>query len=84
MPEVSTKYQVRKVTSGWNGRESFIVVKLGGGRVSVHADGTRESAQAAADDLNILDMVRDHAEDPRPFTERLAEARATYHARKAI
>lgn len=74
-------YAVRKVTSGRTGRESFIVVKNPGGRrVSVHAAMHRTTAQAEADELNIGAMVKDHAEDPRPYAERLAEATAAYRA----
>lgn len=76
-------FRVRKQTSGYNGITKYIVVMLRNGRaerVSVHAHITRESAQMAADDLNISDMVKDYDQDPRPYAERLAEARAAYLA----
>jgi hypothetical protein len=56
----------------------LVVRNPGGKRVSVHASVTREGAQASADDLNIGAMVKDHAEDPRPYAERRAEAEAAY------
>lgn len=74
-------YAVRKQASGRAASVKFIVVKNpNGGRVSTWPHGTRESAQTEADDLNIAAMVKDHAEDPRPYDVRLAEARATYQA----
>lgn len=79
-PAVSTRYRVRKQSSGYTFSETFYVYDLvRKGRVSVHA-GTRESAQADADALNVSDMVRDHAEDPRPYAERRAEAAAAFLA----
>jgi len=77
-------YAVRKVRSGYTGRESFVVVRNPGGhRVSVHAHVTRESAQADADTLNISALVKDHAEDPRPYAVRRAEAEAAYRGEPA-
>lgn len=74
-------FAVRQTKSGYSGEVKYIVVKNPGGRrVSVHAYVTRESAQASADSLNVGDMVRPHAEDPRPYAERLAEAEAAYRA----
>lgn len=74
-------FKVRQQTSGWNGLTSYIVVmNPGGRRVSVHAHQTRESAQAAADALNVIEMVTPAAEDPRPYAVRLAEAEAKYRA----
>jgi hypothetical protein len=74
-------FVVRKVSSGYTGRESFIVVKNPGARrVSVHASVTRETAQVEADTLNIGAMVKNYDEDPRPYAERLAEAEAAYRA----
>lgn len=72
-------FQVRKVTSGRVSGETWIVVmNPGGRRVSVHAHHSRRSAQLEADDLNVGAMVKPHAEDPRPYAERLAEAQAAY------
>ncbi len=77
-------YRVRAQTSGYNGVPKYIVVKLRKGdrpsRVSVHPHVTREAAQAAADDLNICEMVRPHADDPRPYAVRRVEAEAEYRA----
>lgn len=71
-------FKVRKVTSGYSGGESFVVVRNPGGRrVSVHSM-SQEQAQADADGLNIGAMVRPHAEDSRPYAERLAEAEVSY------
>jgi hypothetical protein len=80
-------YRVRKQSSGYAFSEKWIVVKLLGGgkvgRVSVHAHASRESAQAAADDLNIMELVKLYDDDPRPFADRHAEATALYRADKA-
>lgn len=76
-------YAVRQTTSGYNGVTKYLVVKNPGGRrVSVHAHVTRQSAQFEADDLNIGALVKPHAEDPRPYEERRAEAAAAYYAEK--
>ena len=76
-------YAVRKQASGYSGATTYIVVRNPGGRrVSVHAHVTRESAQAAADELNIGAMVKDHADDPRPYAQRRAEAEAAYRAER--
>lgn len=76
-------YAVRQTKSGYNGAVKYVVVKNPGGqRVSVHATPSRTSAQADADRLNIGAMVKDHAEDPRPYAERLAEAEAAYHSER--
>jgi hypothetical protein len=76
------RFTVRKQSSGYTLSETYYVWKLGAGRVSVHA-GTRECAQSDADDLNIGDLVKPHAEDPRPYAVRRAEAGAAYRAWKA-
>jgi hypothetical protein len=74
------RYTVRKQSSGYAFSETFYVYDLvGKGRVSVHA-GTRETAQAEADSLNVSDLVKKHAEDPRPYDVRRAEAQAKYEA----
>lgn len=78
--EVRNCYRVRQTKSGYNGDVKYLVHLLGRGRVSVHAHHTRDSAQAAADRLNVGAMVRDHHEDPRPYDVRLAEAQAVYDA----
>lgn len=84
MPSTATKYKpaftVRKVTSGYTGRESFIVWKRGGGRVSVHAFHSRRAAQFSADELNIGALVLPHADDPRPYDVRRVEAAERYAA----
>lgn len=79
-----SRYTVRKQSSGYSSSETFVVWKRGGGRVTVNAHRTREAAQAEADVLNISDMVKDYADDPRPYAERLAEATAAYAASAAI
>ena len=77
------RYTVRKQSSGYTFSETFYVYDTKRkGRVSVHA-GTRESAQADANDLNISDAVQDYDDDPRPYTVRLAEATAAFHAAQA-
>jgi hypothetical protein len=70
-------FTVRTTTSGHNGMTKYPVYN-GPRRVSVHAYGTREGAQANADELNIGAMIKDHAEDPRPYQEKLADARAEF------
>jgi hypothetical protein len=80
----NARYTVRKRTSGYDGGVSFIVWDTERkSRVSVVPNLTRQQAQASADDLNIGDMVRPHAEDPRPYAERRAEAERIYRDRKA-
>jgi hypothetical protein len=64
------------------GGDKFIVVTRQGARVSTHPHLTRGGAQAAADILNIMEMVRPHAEDPRPYEARHADAAAAYAATK--
>ncbi|MGH7743401.1 MAG: hypothetical protein ACREQ5_01070 [Candidatus Dormibacteria bacterium] len=79
MSERRGPFAVRAQTSGWNGISKYIVVmNPGGRRVSVHAHITRSSAQASSDALNIADLVKPHAEDPRPYAVRLAEAEVAY------
>lgn len=77
-------FRVRKVTSGWNGFPSFVVVRKRDdgsyGRVTVHAHGSREAALSDADGLNIGSLVKPHEEDPRPYEERRAEAEHAYWA----
>lgn len=76
---VSSRYRVRATTSGYNGVTKYNVWDTARkGRVNVVAHHSREGAQMQADDLNIGDMVRDHADDPRPYAVRLAEAEAAY------
>lgn len=73
-------FVVRQVKSGYTGIVKYMVVKNPGGhRVSTELHLSRESAQAAADDLNVGAMVKDHADDPRPYAIRLAEAEAAYY-----
>lgn len=72
-------YAVRQTKSGYASTTKFLVVlNPGGRRVSVHAHNTRESAQAAADELNITALVKDHVDDPRPYADRRAEAESIY------
>jgi len=72
-------YAVRKQTSGYSGFATWIVVRNPGGRrVSTWPHATPETAQAAADELNISEMVQPHEQDPRPYDERLAEARVAF------
>lgn len=52
-------------------------------RVTVHPHLTPEAAQAEADELCVSALVRPHAEDPRPYETRLAEARAEHARRRA-
>lgn len=78
---VSTRYQVRKQTSGYSNSESYYVWdKVNKSRVTVHAHCTRAAAQLDANSHNVRDMIRPHAEDPRPYAERLAEAEAAFYA----
>ena len=82
------RFRVRKSVSGYSGNVSWNVHFLshhGGraGRVNVHPYGTRESAHAAADELNIGDGVMPWTDDPRPYAIRLAESRARYIAERA-
>lgn len=75
------RYTVRKQTSGYSSSVRYYVYDLQTkSRVSVHADILRGSAQASADRLNISEMVKDYAEDPRPYEVRLAEATMAYYS----
>jgi hypothetical protein len=73
-------FRVRKQSSSRALSETFVVVKLNGGRVSTWPHTTREAAQTEADDLNIGAMVKPQDEDPRPYDVRRAEAAAAYRA----
>lgn len=73
------RYTVRKQTSGYNGDVRYYVYDtVSKGRVTAYPVNLRSTAQIHADRLNVADMVRPHAEDPRPYEERLAEATAAY------
>jgi hypothetical protein len=75
------RYTVRKQSSGWTSSETYYVYDLvKNGRVTVNAHQTRQSAQFDADRLEIGAMVKDHAADPRPYAERLAEAAERFAA----
>jgi hypothetical protein len=69
---------VRGQSSGYGVFEKYIVVKRDGGRVTTWPHSTREAAQAEADELNIGAMVKDFADDPRPYRTRLDEAERQY------
>jgi hypothetical protein len=72
-------FQVREQTSGRSGVTSYVVVRNPGGRrVSTEPSPVREIAEAQARDLNVGSLVLDHAEDPRPYDERRAEAGRVY------
>ncbi len=73
------RFTVRKQTSGYSGSVRYYVYDtVSKGRVSVHAEILRDSAQFQADALNISNMVLPHAEDPRDYEVRLAEAAVKY------
>lgn len=77
------RFTVRKMTSGYTGVVKWYVYDLvGKGRVTVHAYLGRDSAQAEADGLNIIEMTVPAANDPRPFEVRHAEAAQRYYASK--
>jgi hypothetical protein len=74
-------FSVRKVKSGYTGRETYIVVKNPGAqRVTVHAHHSEDNAWRAANALNISQMVPLAEVDPRPYAERRAEAEAAFLA----
>lgn len=84
----SPRFRVRQQTSGYTGVTAYIVVSVHEGRtsrVSVHAFGTRETAQASADSLNAMEAQ--HAAnlaDPAWVAQRdrvLAEQEAAEQAR---
>lgn len=76
------RFTVRKQSSGYAASVTFYVYDtVSKGRVSVHA-GSREQAQAQADDLNIGDLVKPHSEDSRPYAVRRGEAATEYYRRK--
>jgi hypothetical protein len=73
------RFTVRQQRSGYNGYCTYYVYDLKRqGRVTVHAHSVPEAAKADARNLNISEMVAPHAEDPRPYDVRLAEATAKY------
>lgn len=74
-------FKVRETRSGRTAGTKYLVFN-GAERVSVHAHAYRVSAQREADELNIAAMVKDHAEDPRPYAERLSEAREAFRKEK--
>ncbi len=79
MPAYKPRFTVRKQTSGYSGTVRYYVYDtVAKGRVSVHADLMRDTAQYSADNLNISDMVLPHAEDQREYEVRLAEATEKY------
>lgn len=70
-----TRYRVRKQS----GRTTtYVVVDGNGSRVTTHPHKTAGCAQAEADRLNVGSMVKDFADDPRPYAVRLSEAEAAY------
>lgn len=79
-------YTVRKQSSGRAASVGYFVFNTQDEqRVSVHASRRRDSAQHEADQLNIAALVLDHADDPRPYDLRRAEADAAYRtALKAL
>lgn len=81
MTATRKRYTVRKQSSGYTSSVTWYVYDtVRKGRVTVNAHRSREAAQADADALNISAMVRDYADDPRPYAERLAEARQAFYA----
>lgn len=78
--DMSKPYTVREMKSGRTSAVKFNVYAPSGERVNVHAYPSRRAAQLAADDLTISNMVADFEDDPRPYAERLAEAKAAYRA----
>ncbi len=74
------RFTVRKMVNGYNGVAKYYAYDLKTkGRVTVHAHLMRDTAQMEADRLNIADMVKPHAEDPRPYEVREAEATDAYY-----
>lgn len=77
------RFTVRKQSSGYTASVRFYVYDLvSKSRVTVHAHRCRDTAEMEADRLNIQEMVKPHAEDPRPYEARYAEAEAAYKAGK--
>ena len=75
------RYTVLKMVSGYTGIAKYYVYDLRKkARVTVHAHLQRSAAEEEAKSLNIDEMVRPHAEDPRPYAVRLAAAWVAYHA----
>lgn len=76
-------YVVRKQSSGRTLSETYIVVRNPGAqRVSVHGAISKVTAQHEADQLNIGTLVRDYADDPRPYAVKRAEAEQRYQEMK--
>lgn len=72
-------YTVRQTKSGYTSGTKYLVFYKGQ-RVSVHAHFSTRSAWNVANGLNISDLVRPAAEDPRPYEVRRAEALAAFLA----
>jgi len=78
-PAAKFRYTVRKMVNGYTGVARYYVFDLKSqSRVTVHALLGRDSAQAAADRLNILDICVPADQDSRPFEVRYAEAETRY------
>jgi hypothetical protein len=81
MARTARRYTVRKQSSSYTRSDTYYVYDLvKRGRVTVNAHRSPESAQSDADRLEVSDMVRDHADDPRPYAVRLADAAARFAA----
>ena len=85
---IKPPFRVRQQTSGYTGVTKFIVVLVKNGvasRVSVHAEISREAAQASADGLNAIEArYVANLTDPVWVAERdrvLAEQEAADQAR---
>jgi hypothetical protein len=73
------RYTVRKTVSGYSGEARYYVFDLlAKQRVTVHSVLRRDAAQMEADSLNVAEMTRPYAEDPRPYELRRREAEIAY------
>lgn len=79
------RFTTRQQSSGYTRSVTYFVYDtVQKGRVTVHAALARRSAQCDADRLNAAELVLDHADDPRPYEVRRAEAEAAYAAARGI
>jgi hypothetical protein len=81
MAMASHRYTVRRMNSGYTASVKWYVYDTHAkSRVTVNAHHSREGAQREADALNVTEDVADYVDDPRPYSERLAEAQKRFGA----
>jgi hypothetical protein len=72
------RFTVRAQSSRDGSTKFYVYDTRRKGRVSAHTATHRDTAQHEADELNIAELVPDFVVDPRPYNERLADARRVF------